>query len=197
MKNLNTRILTIALLITVIILGALPNTLNAQSLYKIANGNIKVSGTSNVHDWFLASSTIQSQGDFKLDDKKLVSITSFSFSVEDKTLKSEHESMDGRTYKTMKADKYPRVTYRLTSAVITPTQKNKYAVKATGELTIAGVTQTIVMDLTAVVNDNTITCSGSESLKLTDYKIDPPSFMFGAMKVKNDLVIQFNLVYKN
>ncbi len=63
---------------------------------------------------------------------------------------------------------------------------------------IAGVTQTIAMTVNAVVNsDNTITCSGSETLKLTDYKIDPPSFMLGAMKVKNDLTIQFNLVYKN
>jgi polyisoprenoid-binding protein YceI len=98
----------------------------------------------------------------------------------------------------MKVDQYPKVSYKLTSATVTPVQKGKYTIKATGELTIAGVSQTIVMTINAVTNaDNTITCTGSEELKLTDYKIDPPSFMLGAMKVKNDLTIQFNLNYKN
>jgi hypothetical protein len=53
------------------------------------------------------------------------------------------------------------------------------------------------MDVTAVVNaDNTITCSGSKKIQLTDYGIKPPTFMLGAMKVYNDLTIQFNLIYK-
>lgn len=155
-------------------------------------------GSSNVHDWTLTSTVMESQGDFKIEENQLRSITAFTFSVNAKSLKSEHESMDGRTYKTMKADQYPKVTYKLTTALITAAAKNKYQVKATGDLTIAGVTQSIVMYITAGVNpDNTITITGSENLKLTDYKIEPPSFMLGAMKVKNDLTIQFNLTYKN
>ncbi len=106
--------------------------------------------------------------------------------------------MDNRTYKTLNADKYPKITFKLNSAVVTTLQKNKYLIKATGDLVIAGTSQTIVLDVTAVVNaDKTISCTGSEKLKLTDYKIEPPSFMLGAMKVKNDLTIQFNLIYKN
>ncbi|MCC8424915.1 YceI family protein [Mucilaginibacter sp. UR6-11] len=198
MKHLNRRILATAFIITAIIIGMSFQNSNAQSVYKLTPGkdaSIKVLGTSNVHDWALTSTSMESQGEFKLDDKQL---RAFSFSLNAKSLKSEHESMDNRTYKTMKADQYPKVTYKLISAVVTPVQKNKYTIKATGDLTIAGVTQTIVMNVSAVVNaDNTISCSGSENIKLTDYKIDPPSFMLGAMKVKNDLTIQFNLTYKN
>ncbi|GAB3914654.1 YceI family protein [Mucilaginibacter boryungensis] len=189
-----------ALVFAAIITGVTSQQLPAQTfrLTPEKDATIKVLGSSNVHDWTLTSSAMESQGEFKIDENQLHSIAAFTFSVNAKSLKSEHESMDSRTYKTMKADQYPKVTYKLASATINPAGKNKYQVKATGDLTIAGVTQTIIMNITATVNpDNTITVTGSENLKLTDYKIEPPSFMLGAMKVKNDLTIQFNLTYKN
>lgn len=201
MKHLNKKIAATAIIIAAIIVGGIFQNASAQSVYKLTPGKdatIKVLGTSNVHDWALTSVAIESQGEFKLDnDGQLRSVSAFSLALNAKSLKSEHESMDKRTYKTMKADQYPKVTYKLSSATITAVQKNKFTIKATGDLTIAGVTQTIVMTINAVTNsDNTITCTGSENIKLTDYKIDPPSFMLGAMKVKNDLTIQFNLTYK-
>jgi len=201
MKNFNKQISAITIIIAAIFFSALPQGLKAQSNYKVVPGKdatIKVLGSSNVHDWTMTSATMESHGEFKFDDGTLHSLTSFSLSVDAKSLKSEHESMDNRTYKTIKADQFPKITYKLNSAVITLLQKNKYQIKATGDLTIAGTTQTIVLNVTAVVNaDNTITCTGSQKIKLTDYKIQPPSFMLGAMKVADDLTIQYNLQYKN
>lgn len=199
MKNLQKIALT-AFTACGITLGMLPNTL-AQGAYKLSADKgtiIKILGTSNVHDWTMASSILESQGNFKLNDgKELTGLSSLSFSLAVKSLKSEHESMDSRTYKTVNADKYPKISYKLNAATVTALEKNKYLIKATGDLTISGTTQTITMNVTAVVNpDHSITCSGSAPVKLTDYKIDPPSFMLGAMKVKNDLNIQFNLIYK-
>jgi hypothetical protein len=185
----------------IIIFLSIPQFVKAQTIYKVSPGpevNIKVLGSSNVHDWTMTSTAMESQGEFKFDaERQLVALTSFSFSINAKSLKSEHSSMDSRTYKSIKADQYPKITYRLNSAIITIIQKNKYLIKTKGELIIAGATQTISMDVTAVVNpDNTISCTGSQKLQLTDYKIQPPSFMLGAMKVTNDLTIQFNLIYK-
>lgn len=202
MKKINKQFSTAFIMLVAIVLLGIPQLLQAQNTFRFFAGkdaNIKVLGSSNVHDWTMESSVMESQGDFKFNaDNQLHSLTALTFSVEAKSLKSEHESMDNRTYKTMKADKFPKVTYRLSSAVISMVQKNKYLIKTTGELTIAGATQTIAMDITATVGqDKTIICTGSEKLKLTDYKIDPPSFMLGAMKVKNDLTIQFTLQYKN
>ncbi|SHN14071.1 YceI family protein [Mucilaginibacter sp. OK098] len=201
MKDLNKQIAATTTIMAVIIFLVMPQFLRAQAIYKLLPGKdvaIKVLGSSNVHDWTETATGLESQGDFKFEGDQLRSLRSFSFAVDVKSLKSDHESMDNRTYKTIKADKFPTVTYKLSSAVVTLVQKNKYAIKATGDLTIAGNTQTIVLNVSAVVNaDNTISCTGSQKIQLTDYKIDPPSFMLGAMKVKNDLTIQFNLVYKN
>jgi polyisoprenoid-binding protein YceI len=190
-----------AIVAAFIVFLTIPQPLMAQTIYKLSAGpdvSIKVLGSSNIHDWTMTATGIESQGDFKLEAGQLRSLSSFSFSVQAKSLKSDHESMDNRTYKSINADKFPKITYRLNSAAVTSVQKNKYLIKATGELTISGASQTVVLDVTAVVNpDNTISCTGSQKIQLTDYKIKPPTFMLGAMKVYNDLTIQYNLVYKN
>lgn len=180
---------------------SLPDTLMAQSNYNLAsdkNPSIQVSGKSNMHDWKLTSAKMESHGEFKFDSQNnLTTLTSFSFNVAARTLKSGKGIMDTRTYKVMKADAFPKIFYKLTNAIITKNQKNTYTVKSTGELTIAGESRPVTIDLDVVVNaDNTITCSGTEKIKLTDFKLTPPTFMLGAMKVYNDLSIQFNLQYK-
>ena len=176
--------------------------LQAQSVYNLSNSKdnvIKVVGSSNVHDWTMVAQNPTCEAEFGTISAENIpkSLTSLSFNVNAKSLKSEHESMDGRTYKTIKADDYPKITFKLTSATVTSTQKSKFAIKASGNLTIAGVTKPIVMQVNGEVNaDNTITCTGQEKIKLTEYNIQPPSFMLGAMKVANDLTIQFTLNFK-
>lgn len=177
-----------------------PQVIMAQSAYKLAPGKvntIKVLGTSNVHDWTMTAKDIESSGLFKFNNSnELIDVTSLKFVVVAKSLKSEKASMDGRTYKTINADEFPKITYQLTSATVTMVQANKYSIQTSGTLTIAGKTQKIAMKVMALVNaDHSISCHGTEKLLLTDYGIKPPSFMLGAMKVGNDLVIEFDLTY--
>ena len=189
------------LVLTMICILGFSSLLKAQTSYKLANGpdvSIKVLGSSNIHDWVMTSTAMESQGEFTFEGATLSALHSFKFSLAFTSLKSEHTSMDNRTYKSVNAKKYPVISYKLISAQVSATEKNKYLLKTKGELTIAGVTQPITMDVIAVVNeDKTITCTGSEKIKLTDYSIKPPSFMLGAMKVYDDLTIQFDLAYKN
>jgi polyisoprenoid-binding protein YceI len=178
--------------------------LHAQDTYKL-NGSkdnvVKVSGKSNVHDWTMIAQNPVSDADFGPlvgSDNVPKSLTSLNFSVNAKGLKSEHSSMDTRTYKVIKADAYPKITFKSSSAVITPVSKGKFSVKVTGSLSIAGVSKTVTLQANGVVNaDQGITCNGTQKLKLTDYNIQPPSFMLGAMKVGDELSIAYNLNFKN
>lgn len=200
MKKLTHSFAAIKLIIAAIIFLAVPTLVTAQATYKLAQSpdvTIKVLGSSNVHDWTMASTAMESQGDFTFDGDKLQGLRSFSFRLAVKSLHSDHASMDDRTYKSVNASKYPNISYKLTSAVVTSVGGNKYLIKTKGDLTIAGATQPISMDVTATVGaDNTITCVGARKIQLTDYGIKPPTFMLGTMKVTNDLTIQFNLIYK-
>jgi len=186
------------LVLTIIGIMAFSSRPMAQTTYRLENNpnvTIKVLGSSNVHDWVMTSTTMESSGSFDLDGHKL---HAFTLHLAFTSLKSEHASMDDRTYKAVNAKKFPDISYKLTSAAVTPGGKNTYQINAKGNLTIGGVTQPVSIDVTAVVNaDKTITCAGSKKIQLTDYSIKPPTFMLGAMKVYNDLTIQFNLIYKN
>jgi polyisoprenoid-binding protein YceI len=178
------------------------NSLLAQNyrLNSPKDNVVKVLGTSNVHDWTMTANDPLCEAEFGAvtgDYNIPKNLTSLSFSVNAKSLKSEHASMDTRTYKTIKADAFPKINFKLIKAELNPVQKNKFNIKATGTLTIAGVSKTIAMVVSAEVNaDNTISCTGTQKIQLTDYSIQPPSFMLGAMKVGNDLSIQFSLNFK-
>lgn len=191
----------LVLLITQISTG---NQLAAQSVYKLSGSKenqVKVSGKSNVHDWSMTANNPTCEAEFSSlsgVDNIPKNLNSLSFSVNAKSLKSEHSSMDTRTYKVIKADDFPKITFKMSSAVISPVAKSKFSIKTTAILTIAGVAKTISMQVNGVVNsDQSITCSGTQKLKLTDYSIQPPSFMLGAMKVGDELSIAFNLNFKN
>lgn len=180
------------------------NQLFAQGLYKLSGSKenqVKVTGKSNVHDWAMTANNPTCEAEFTDPtgtDNIPKSLNSLSFSVNAKSLKSEHSSMDNRTYKVIKADDYPKITFKINSAVISPVAKGKFSIKTTGILNIAGVAKTISMQVNGSVNaDQSITCSGTQKLKLTDYNIQPPSFMLGAMKVGDELTINFHLNFKN
>jgi polyisoprenoid-binding protein YceI len=200
MKNINNPMAAIKLIIMAFILLAAPQLASAQATYKLADGAdtyFKVLGTSNIHDWTMTSSSLESQGAFVKDGDGLSAIRAFTFQFAVKSLKSEHSSMDGRMNKAVNADRFPTISYKLISATVSAVQKGKYLLKTKGDLTFSGNTQTISMDVIAKVNeDNTITCSGTKKIQLTDYGVKPPSYMLGSMKVYNDLTIQFNLIYK-
>ncbi|MEO3402924.1 YceI family protein [Mucilaginibacter sp. CAU 1740] len=195
MKKTDKRAAMILLIMAAAFFLPLPQLVKAQATYKLAAGStIKVLGTSNVHDWTMISNAVESQGQFDLPGHSLPAL-SLRLSVT--SLKSEHTSMDDRTYTAVNAKKYPDISFKLTSAEVVPGENNTYQIKAKGELTIAGATKPVSVDVTAVSSaDNAITCSGSKNIQLTDYGIKPPTFMLGAMKVHNDLTIQFNLIYK-
>jgi polyisoprenoid-binding protein YceI len=186
--------------LTTLLLLLATQTISAQTVYKLNPGKgtvINVSGTSNVHGWTMTSTLAESQGVFKLNAKdEIINLSNFSFSTAAKSLKSGKSSMDSRTYKTLKADEFRTISYHLKSVDIAMIQPNKYKIQTKGNVTIAGKSQPIAMVVTAVVNaDQSITCTGTTPLKLTDFGIEPPSFMLGAMKVGNDLTIKFDLDY--
>lgn len=200
MKNRKNTLKTISLIVIAVICLVATQLVQAQTTYKLATGQdvyIKVSGSSNVHDWTMISTLMESNGVFTTGAQTLTAIKSFNFQLAVKSLKSEHKTMDSRMYKSVNESKYPTISYKLISATITQTSKGKCLIESKGELTIGGATQPITMEVTAAVNfDNSITINGSKKIQLTDYGITPPSFMLGTMKVYNDLTIQFNITYK-
>jgi polyisoprenoid-binding protein YceI len=193
----------IFLLLIVISFLGLTRMLSAQVVYSIKDSKdaeIKVKGSSTLHDWTMqatgfageAQVTLQPSGGNQLQTLKTIYVT-----VPVKNLKSNESSMDDNAYETLKADKYANIIYKMTYDSIVVLPKNKYQIKAVGDLYIAGAVKAITMTVDGQMNDDgSITFTGSQKLKLTDFGIKRPSFMLGAMKVGDDLNIDFTLKLK-
>lgn len=177
--------------------------LQAQSVYKLAdskNVTMKLSGTSTLHKWEMNASVFSSKASFDFkpgSNKELASLKSLTFSLEVANLSSGEKGLDKNAYKALKTKDFKNIEYKLTSVTISPESGDKYLLKTHGALTIAGVTKEIMMDVHCLVNsDGTITCTGTETLNMTDYQVKPPTFMLGAMKTGDALTLDFTMVYK-
>jgi len=196
------NLLTIYGVITILIMCISP-MLYSQSVYKIYESkdiDMKLSGTSTLHKWTMDTKTFDGDGQFNFKPGTsdiLISIKNLNFSLAVQDLKSGEKGLDKNAYKALKSDQYKDIDYKLTSAIVSPGTGNKYLVKTHGNLTIAGVTKQIIMDIACIVNkDGTITCTGSYKLEMTDYQVKPPTFILGAMKTGDAITLDFTLVYK-
>jgi polyisoprenoid-binding protein YceI len=61
-----------------------------------------------------------------------------------------------------------------------------------GDLTIRDVTQPATFDITATLQDGTVTGTGTTALKMTDFGITPPDFA-NTLTVQDDFIV--NLVF--
>ncbi len=179
------------------------HSINAQSIYKINDSKdivMKLSGTSTLHDWVMKANTFTGKAQFNFQPQKgnlLASVGALNFSLVAENLKSDDEELDKNAYKALKTDEFKDISYMLVTSKVIRNKENKYLIQTLGNLTIAGVSRSIKMDVNCTVNeDSTISCIGSEKLKMSNYNVKPPTFMFGAMKTGDAITLDFILIYK-
>ncbi|MBN9385614.1 MAG: YceI family protein [Chitinophagaceae bacterium] len=192
-----TRIVPTAALFAALLLLLSPAS-PAQSTYNSSTVDLTVSGTSTLHDWDMKSIKANCTATFTQDETgHITGLTALTFSTPANALKSEHTSMDNNAYKALKSDKNPAIIYTMTSATVTPGDGGTVTIKTAGKLTIAGTTRD--QELVAIVKpntDNTFAVSGSRTISMKDFNMQPPTFMLGAVKTGNDVTLKFNLTLK-
>ena len=179
-----------SILAMVLILTA--SHLFGQTNYVLINDyKLTINGGSNLHDWtenvtkagVTANVTWNSNGSFMLNG---LTVTVYVQSIKS----SEGGTMNGKTYKALKSDSHPTITFTLTSPL--QVSEGGATVTATGNLNVAGVTRAVTIHAKVNSSSNSnISIEGSVPLKMNDFGIDPPTALFGALKVSNDVTIQF------
>lgn len=195
LKSIQNRTITCISRVTTLFIAftiAFLSNAQAQSTYKVVAGSqIKVAGTSNLHDWIMVANSFTCDATIA---ENVQDVSALSFVLPVKNLKSKENLMDTRAYKSLKAEQHDKITFKLTSATVVPAQK---LIKAVGGLTIGGVTREVPIQVNYVENaDGSITCTGSKKIKMSDHKINPPTFMMGALKVGDEVTINLNIKLK-
>jgi polyisoprenoid-binding protein YceI len=165
-----------------------------------ADADVKVLGTSNVHDWSMEDKDVTCTAKFTYaTDQAAIpdGLNGFGFTFPVHSLKSGKSGMDSKAYDALKAKSGGNIVFAASSSTVTPGSGGQFSVKSNGSLTIAGVTKPVVLTAAcAVMADGSITCKGQNKLLMSDYQIKPPTYMLGALKTGNALTIDFTMIVK-
>lgn len=169
-----------------------------QLKFGAANAAISIKGTSTLHDWEMKSQAGKCDATLVMTGDKLTGITNLSFVLAAETLKSGTNGLDKNGYKALDTKKYPSISFNLSSGSITQIDATTYQFKGTGNLTISGTTRLTDLVGTLKYNpaDKSFTITGTKVMKMTEYKVTPPTVMFGAIKTGDQITIGFNLKIK-
>jgi polyisoprenoid-binding protein YceI len=189
----------IKMLLLAAIILSVPVAPVAQTVFHTQVFNIKLSGTSNLHDWDMTASAGTSEAAFIIENGKIISLSKMNFSLPAKNLKSGHGAMDKNTYKALKTDANPNISFVLTSATVTSGGGNNYKLSCKGQMTIAGKTNQTNLAANGIYDpaDKSLTVSGVQKMKMTDYGVTPPKALLGTLKTGNDISITYNVKFKN
>jgi len=140
--------------------------------------NIEIHGTSTLHDWKMVSN--KTDVAFENDGSK---ITKLNVSVQIKTLKSGDEGLDEKAYDTLKIDRNNVITFKLLEADL-----------AAG--TIKGVFKVLDKERTETLKPEVLTLdrvSGNFKVKMTEFGLEIPSVMFGAIKSGDEVTVKYDI----
>ncbi len=153
-----------------------------------ADSYVTIAGTSTLHDWTMTSLELNVQASLEASSTGIAQLKSLTVIIPATSLKSAHKAMDKNAYTALKTDKFKSIQFTVLSATI---QKN--VVQTSGNLTIAGVTKPVQIEATCSNNNGTLICTGSKKIKMSDFQVEAPVFMFGTVKTGDEITISFNL----
>jgi polyisoprenoid-binding protein YceI len=98
----------------------------------------------------------------------------------------------------LQSAKHPKITFKSASVGdVKQTGNDAYGFVVNGDLTLRGVTKRIAVPVAATITPQQIRATGKYTLKQTDYGIKPYSAAGGTIKVKDEVVVNFNIVAKS
>jgi polyisoprenoid-binding protein YceI len=170
--------------------------INAQT-YTAKTYKLAINGTSTMHEWSSSATNVTVQGDFVINNGIIEKITGGAVNVVVTSIKSHKNSglMDSRTHETLKADKYPNITYAVSKISNIQQSGGEATGTVSGTLTIGGVGKpTDVVLKMKVLPNGDIEVKGNKKILMSNHGIKPPSFMLGALKVGDEVSLDIYVV---
>ena len=155
---------------------------NAQKI-AAKDVDIIITGTSTLHDWEM----ISDNGSLTANvNSNSINDVVFTFPV--RSLKSGKAAMDQNAFNALNAKKYKDIVFK---ALTIDTLNGNSSVN--GSITINGVTKAITVPVKVYDTGVGFAITGYIIMKMTDYKVEPPVYMYGTIKTGDEIRIQFRI----
>ena len=167
-----------------------------------AGSQVRVDGTSTIHDWSVESRLIGGYVEFdpafNLDHPAPGKVNArVAVLIPVRQLKSDKTAMDTVMYESMKEKDHRKIDYRLIEMTLKEPPKSPDApllFDTKGELVVAGVSNVIQMPVTVTrVEKDKLKFTGSTAVKMTSFGIQPPTKL-GLFSTGDEVKLSFEWV---
>ena len=211
-----TRVIRAAggLFAAIFVAGASPDSTGAERYEAdLAAGRVTIEGTSTLHDWHAEGRQIE--GSVLVQEYELAVLwettgdlaphelaPTVRVDIPIASLTSGKRGMDEKMREALKADTYPLITYRLESAQHAARHaahadggSGSLTLETTGVLTVAGVERTVELPMQVRrLSSDRLEVGGEASLRMTEFGIDPPRTMLGAIRAGDEVHVHWTWV---
>jgi YceI-like domain len=191
------------------------------SLFASPASQLVLEGSSNVAPWRCKGTTLDGRMDVaaplsrinhlidRIEDGNIVPLMAnpasakfpqpaFRLSIPVSAVRCGNAKMERDLYRSLKASEFPSIEFKFTGLVggiNHDIDAGRYHAKIDGVLSLAGATKKIRLDVEAQrINPNSFRLKARLPLRMTDFRITPPTALFGAIKARDELAVRFDLV---
>lgn len=192
MKRLSIKVFVLSMLAAVLSLNAI-----AQQEFVLDSENSKllITGTSSAHDWEMQVTNFSCETVLEMNDQKVTDIEAVNFSATVEDIESGKRIMDNKAHDALEEKSHPIITFSLKSDDQVTISDDK--AKLSGTLSIAGKSRDVEFTSEFMqVSSTRFSVKGSVPLKMTDFGIDPPTAMFGALQTGNEIKVNFDFQFE-
>lgn len=193
------RIVTSTLLMLLLTAAAV----DAQTTYTVGSeSEITIEGTSNVRDWDgisseLSGTLLLSEPVSSMDELQSADLQSLSLEVPVESIENDNGRLTNNMHKYLKEKDHPVITFHLTGIDEILVNGSTAQLTSRGDVTVAGVTLPITITNEMRLQDGgTLVVTGVQDLKMTDFGIDPPTAMLGAIRAADEVQIHYTLQFQ-
>ncbi len=149
---------------------------------------------SSIHDWEVEAEKFSCETSVEKIDATTAAIHRIDFTCNAEDIKSHKRIMENKMHEALKEKEFPQITFKLKNPENIHTGVENVMVK--GKLTIAGKTKEVQFpSVVRFTNETNLSVTGEIPLKLSDFNIEPPTAMMGALKTGYDIKIKYNFEF--
>lgn len=176
-----------------LILMVMPFIISAQNNFVTKSASVFINGTSTIHDWRSEVTQVNVDGVFDIEGSVFNSINSLKLTIPAIGIISTKGSvMDKKTWNALDYQKHPNITFKMTQVNSLKESPSGYTLDMSGVLTIAGFSRNINLQSECTyLGNNIYEFSGIHPIKMTDYKITPPTALFGTITTADDVTVDY------
>lgn len=193
-------------------------TADSTRLVSDAPSRLVLQGSSNVAAWRCSGTTLDGTMEVaaplshinklidRIEDGAIWQLTpqtatfpapTFQLQVPVTTLRCGNRQMERDMYEALRSESFPSIDFTfqgLVGGIDHDIDGRTYRAKIKGVLSLAGARRSVSIDVDAQrISRDRFRLRAKLPLRMTDFRITPPTALFGMVKAKDELVVQFDL----